>query len=60
MKVSPRDNVMVAVGELATDSMIAKTHLRSQDNVAAGHKVTIRQIYSRSQLIKFAGHTSPP
>jgi hypothetical protein len=53
IKLSPKDNVMVAIGELAPHSIIAKTEHRSRGNVPAGHKVAISQINSGSPIIKY-------
>jgi altronate hydrolase len=53
IKLSPKDNVMVAIGELAPHSIIAKTEHRSRESVPAGHKVAISQINSGSPIIKY-------
>lgn len=51
--LSSKDNVMVAISELAPQSTITKTDLTSQDTIPAGHKVAIRQIDSGSPIIKY-------
>ena len=53
VRLSSRDNVMVAISELAPHSRIAKTDLRSQVKIPAGHKVAISQINSGSPIIKY-------
>lgn len=53
MLLSPQDNVMVAISELVPHSSIAKTDLKSQDKIPAGHKVAIRQIDRGSPIIKY-------
>ena len=51
--LSPEDNVVVALSELAPDSTIAQADIRSRDTVPAGHKVAISQINSGSPIIKY-------
>ena len=51
--LSSKDNVMVAISELAPQRTITKTDLTSQDTIPTGHKVAIRQIDSGSPIIKY-------
>jgi altronate hydrolase len=53
IRLSPEDNVMVALSELAPDSIIAKADINSRDQIPAGHKVAISQINSGSPIIKY-------
>jgi altronate hydrolase len=53
IRLSPEDNVMVALNELAPDSIIAKADIRSRDTIPAGHKVALSQINSGSPIIKY-------
>jgi len=53
VKLSPKDNVIVALCELAPRSIIANTELSSQDKIPAGHKVAISQINSGEPIIKY-------
>ena len=53
IRLSPKDNVMVALNELAPDSIIGKTHIHSRGRIPAGHKVAISKINSGSPIIKY-------
>ena len=53
VKLSPKDNVIVALSELAPHRIIANTELSSQDKIPAGHKVAISQINSGEPIIKY-------
>lgn len=44
IRLSPKDNVMVALNELAPDSIIEKANINSHDRIPAGQKVAISQI----------------
>ena len=53
IRLSPEDNVMVALNELAPDSIIVEANINSHDRIPAGHKVAISQINSGSPIIKY-------
>lgn len=53
IKLSPKDNVMVALNELAPDSIIVEAEIHSRDRIPAGHKIAIRRINSGSPIIKY-------
>ena len=53
VKLSPKDNVVVALSELAPQSVIADTEFRCQDKIPAGHKVAISQINSGEAVVKY-------
>ena len=53
IKLSPEDNVVVALSKLSVDSTIAQADIRSRDTVPAGHKVASSQINSGSPIIKY-------
>ena len=53
IRLSPEDNVMVALNELAPDSIIEKAGINSHARIPAGHKVAISQINSGSPIIKY-------
>jgi hypothetical protein len=46
VRLSPEDNVMVALNELAPDSIIVEADINSRDRIPAGHKVAINRINS--------------
>jgi altronate hydrolase len=53
IKLSPEDNVIVAINELAPDSIIDKAGIRSSERIPAGHKMAVSQINSGSPVIKY-------
>jgi altronate hydrolase len=53
IKLSPEDNVMVALSELAPDSIIDKAAICSSERIPAGHKMAASQINSGSPIIKY-------
>jgi altronate hydrolase len=53
IRLSPKDNVMVALNELAPDSIIEQANINSHDRIPAGHKVAISKINSGSPIIKY-------
>ncbi len=53
IRLSPKDNVVVALKELAPDSTIEKANLKNRDRIPAGHKVAIGKINSGSPIIKY-------
>ena len=53
IRLSREDNVMVALNELAPDSIIVEADINSRDGIPAGHKVAISQINSGSPIIKY-------
>ena len=53
IRLSPKDNVIVALDEMAPDSIIEKAHINSHDRIPAGHKVAISKINSGSPIIKY-------
>ncbi|MBW2411003.1 MAG: UxaA family hydrolase, partial [Deltaproteobacteria bacterium] len=53
IKLSPEDNVMVALNELAPGSVVVGADIRSRDRIPAGHKVAISRINRGSPIIKY-------
>jgi hypothetical protein len=53
IRLSPEDNVMVALNELAPDSIIVKADINAHDRIPAGHKVAICRIKSGGPIIKY-------
>ena len=53
IRLSSEDNVMVALNELAPDSIIMEADINSRDRIPAGHKVSICRIKSGGPIIKY-------
>ena len=53
IRLSLEDNVMVALNELAPDSIIVEADINSRDRIPAGHKVAICRIKSGGPIIKY-------
>ena len=53
IRLSPEDNVVVALNELAPDSIIVDADINSRDRIPAGHKVAICRIKSGGPIIKY-------
>jgi altronate hydrolase len=53
IKLSPEDNVMVALSELTTETILDDTDLHPRETIPFGHKVAISQISSGEPIIKY-------
>ena len=53
IRLSPEDNVIVALNELAPDSIIVEADINSRDTIPAGHKVAICRIKTGDPIIKY-------
>ena len=53
IRLSPKDNVVVAIEELASGSVIEKPDVNSRERIPAGHKVAISQIDNGGPIIKY-------
>jgi altronate hydrolase len=53
VKLSPEDNVMVALGNLNPDTVIENTACHARERIPAGHKVAIGRINNGEPIIKY-------